>query len=161
MGIYAFSIRVINATISPIDKAFVVQPYTIMPIFRRLTSIFLLYHFGQYSGLQQGISSVKKYSDFDWIFRKMSYNDFDGGLTQRSECYFHIVEVVGSNPISPTRNRAVNKNHTWGCSSVGERSVRIREVEGSTPFISTRKFCRKLVVSKNDATAFLFLFVYS
>jgi len=65
MGIYAFSIRVINATISPIDKAFVVQPYTIMPIFRRLTSIFLLYHFGQYSGLQQGISSVKKYSDFD------------------------------------------------------------------------------------------------
>ena len=32
----------------------------------------------------------------------MSYNDFDGGLTQRSECYFHIVEVVGSIPISPT-----------------------------------------------------------
>ena len=25
-----------------------------------------------------------------------------------------------------------------GCSSVGERTVRIREVEGSTPFISTK-----------------------
>ncbi len=30
----------------------------------------------------------------------------------------------------------------WGCSSVGERSVRIREVEGSTPFTSITK-CRK------------------
>ncbi len=30
------------------------------------------------------------------------YNGFDGGLTQWLECYFHIVEVVGSNPISPT-----------------------------------------------------------
>jgi len=26
---------------------------------------FLLHHFGHYSNLQQGISSVKKYSDFD------------------------------------------------------------------------------------------------
>ena len=45
------------------------------------------------------------------------YNGFDGGLTQWLECYFHIVEVVGSNPISPTIICCAII--LWGCSSAG------------------------------------------
>ena len=43
--------------------------------------------------------------------------------------------------------------YIWACSSVGERSVRIREVVGSTPIRSTIKSCEIL-----HFTAFLQLF---
>ena len=54
------------------------------------------------------------------------------GVNSAVECHLHTVEVTGSNPVRPTRQRESGR-----LAQLGERGVRNAEVEGSSPLPST------------------------